>query len=248
MKSLQKTLCLFTMLFSFFMISQQTQAQWSVGSDIMSRYVWRGMDFGASPSIQPYVEYSNSGFAVGAWGAYSVTGSQGQEADLYLSYTFLNDMITIGVTDYFFPNDLMADNYFNYKSGETGHLYEAALSFNGTENLPLSLLIATNFYGDDLDSEGNSRFSSYAELGYSLETATGVSIDVFTGANLTAQSAADKEAELDGFYGNKAGLINVGATAGKEIEITEKFSLPVSASLITNPMAGNIFFVFGISL
>jgi len=122
------------------------------------------------------------------------------------------------------------------------------LSFNGTENLPLSLLIATNFYGDDLDSEGNSRFSSYAELGYSLETGAGVSIDLFAGANLTAQSEADKEAELDGFYGNKAGLINIGATAGKEIEITEKFSLPVSASLITNPMAGNIFFVFGISL
>lgn len=248
MKFLQKTLCLLTMLLSFFMISQQAQAQFSLGTDVMSRYVWRGMDLGASPSIQPYVEYSNGGFAVGAWGAYSVTGSQGQEADLYVGYTFLEDMISVTVTDYFFPCDLMDDNYFNYKGGETGHLFEATLSFNGTENLPLTFLVATNFYGDDLDAEGNNRYSTYAELGYSFATKNDLSLDVFAGANLTAQSEADATAELGGFYGDKAGLINLGLTAGKEVEITEKFSLPMSASLITNPMAGNIFFVFGISL
>ncbi len=248
MKSLQKTLCLLLMLFSFTMISHQTQAQWSIGSDVMSRYVWRGMDLGASPSIQPYVEYSNSGFTVGAWGAYSVNGSQGQEADLYLGYTFLEDMFSVTVTDYFFPSDILDDDYFNYKNGETGHLFEATVSFNGTESLPLSLMIATNFYGDDLNSQGDNRYSTYAELGYAFATKNEISLDVFAGANLTGQSDTDKEAEWGGFYGDKMGIINLGVTAGKELAITEKFALPMSASFICNPMAGNIFFVFGISL
>jgi hypothetical protein len=29
----------------------------SGGADIMSRYVWRGRDFGNSPSIQPCIEF-----------------------------------------------------------------------------------------------------------------------------------------------------------------------------------------------
>jgi hypothetical protein len=51
-----------------------------------------------------------------------------------------------------------------------------------------------------------------------------------------------------GYYGSGPGVINLGITASREIRITETFSLPVSASLITNPQAENIFLVFGISL
>jgi hypothetical protein len=40
----------------------------------------------------------------------------------------------------------------------------------------------------------------------------------------------------------------VGISARKEIPLTEKFALPVSVSLITNPQAGKIYLVFGISL
>jgi len=44
------------------------------------------------------------------------------------------------------------------------------------------------------------------------------------------------------------GIVNLGITLAKEIQITDKFSLPVSGSLITNPTAESIFIVFGISL
>ncbi|HPE87715.1 MAG: hypothetical protein M0O94_04065 [Bacteroidales bacterium] len=228
--------------------SQRIQAQWSTGSDIMSRYVWRGMDFGASPSIQPYIEYANSGFTLGAWGAYSMNGSQGQEADLYLTYSFLKERITVSLTDYFFPNELLKNDYFNFRKGETTHLFEGTILFNGTETFPMTFLVATTLYGDDLDAEGKHRFSSYTELGYGFKTKEGITLDLFAGANLTRQSEADQAAEWDAFYGNKAGLINLGLSAQKEIEITSQFSLPLSVSLMSNPMAGNIFFVFGIHL
>ena len=230
-------------------LSLSAQGEWDFSSDFNSRYVWRGMDFGASPSIQPGITYSHSGFAIGAWGAYSTNGSQGQEADLFLSYTGLNDMISVGVTDYFFPNDTLSNNnYFNYQSNETGHLLEAFIQFNGTDNIPFTLLIASNIYGDDLNGEGKNRFSSYAELGYSFTTKTELGIDLFLGANLTDRSQSDIDAGVGGFYADKAGIVNLGIAASKEIPITEKFALPVSLSLITNPINNNLFMVFGFTL
>ena len=246
--TLNRSIFLLTILI-FAGFSLSAQGEWDFSSDFNSRYVWRGMDFGASPSIQPGITYSHSGFAIGAWGAYSVNGSQAQEADLFLSYTGLNDMISVGVTDYFFPNDTLGNNdYFNYKSNETGHLFEAFIQFNGTENLPLTFLVASNIYGDDLNSAGKSRFSSYAELGYSFTTNTDLGLDIFLGANLTTRSNDDITAGVGGFYADKAGIVNMGITASKDIPITEKFALPVRLSLIANPTNNNIFMVFGFTL
>ena len=115
------------------------------------------------PAIQPYIEYGfgseDHSFAIGAWGAYSLSGTQtGQEADLYLSYT-LKEVFSITLTDYFFPNEESSSfNYFNYNNDwdkidngeeQTGHLIEAAFRFNGTENIPVSLLFAINIWGAD---------------------------------------------------------------------------------------------------
>ncbi len=95
-----------------------------VSCDLMSRYVWRGMDLGASPSIQPGISYSKAGFTVGAWGAYTTNLVALQEADLYLSYTY-KEKFSLTFTDYFFPDETGSDyKYFNYKEKSTGHIFE----------------------------------------------------------------------------------------------------------------------------
>jgi hypothetical protein len=210
--------------------AQDNESPFGIGADIMSRYVWRGLDYGAAPSIQPYLEYSIGGFAIGAWGAYTTSFSTAnvsgiQEMDLYASYT-ISDIITVGVTDYFFPQEIDYNyNYFDYGSDTTGHVIEGMVSFNGLENLPLSLTLGYNLVNDDDNS-------LYIELGYSF---TG--LDVFLGAG-------------NGLYTGDGGfsMVNVGISSSKEIAITDNFSIPVSASLITNPEAKQIHLVFGISL
>ena len=210
--------------------AQNSESPLSIGADIMSRYVWRGLDYGAAPSIQPYLEYSKGGFAIGAWGAYTTSFSKAnesgiQEMDLYASYT-IADIITVGVTDYFFPQEIDYNyNYFDYGSDTSGHVIEGLVSFNGLENLPLSLTLGYNLVNDDDNS-------LYVELGYSF---TGV--DLFLGAG-------------NGLYtgDGEFSVVNIGISSSKEIAITDNFSLPVSASLITNPEAKQIHLVFGISL
>ena len=251
--------------------SQNEKSPWNVGADFVSRYIWRGLNLGgSSPSIQPYVEYGfgneDHSFAVGAWGAYSVSGIQtGQEADLYLSYT-LKDMFSISFTDYFFPDETISRNsYFNYNmnwnkinSGEkaqTGHVVEAAISFNGTDKIPVSLTFAMNIWGADAQKykgvsgvmvpQNRIVMSKYIELGYSTDIKD-VSLDVFTGMVLD-DPKVDK-GEPVGFYGQSSwGVINLGFTLSKEIKITDYYSLPVFGSLVTNPESENIYMVFGIS-
>jgi hypothetical protein len=206
----------------------------NMGVDLMSRYIWRGLDFGASPSIQPYIEYANKcGFTVGYWGAMSTRGNY-SEVDLYAKYTIKGFSI-IG-TDYFFPSDGVPESpslkYFNYKKSTTGHLLEGSLQYKGG---PISLLVGTTFYGADLDSKGAQRYSTYAEVGYSFNCC-GTKFDSFIGMTPT-----------QGLYGNSAGVVNLGLTTYKAVKISDKFDLPVKASLITNPQNGNIFLVLGFS-
>jgi len=220
------------------------------GADIMSRYVWRGRDFGNSPSIQPSIEFSAAGFTVGSWGAFSTNSNNFQEHDIYLSYSFL-DMFSIGVTDYFFPTFPLDEfgyknKYFDYAEETTNHYIEANLNFSGTESFPISISANVFFYGADAKMEldpqfneyvrGDQYYSTYLELGYSGEI-NETSYDLFLGMTTG-----------DGLYGTTLGVVNLGITAHKEVKITEYYSLPVQASFITNPQDENIYFVFGISL
>ncbi len=229
--------------------SQDETSNFSIGADIVSRYIWRGLDLsGPSPHIQPYLEYSfgETGLTLGTWASHSIGGiTTGAEADLYLTYS-LAGMFTVGVSDYYFPSDaaFSRDGYFNYHKETTGHTFEAMLSFDGTEKVPLTVLFAMNFYGaDGTDENGDAAYAKYLELGYSHTMGT-TDVSVFMGAALDDPA---EEKGASGWYGNSAGIINLGTKITKTLSINDRISLPLSTSLIFNPEAENIYVVFAIS-
>jgi uncharacterized protein (TIGR02001 family) len=263
-----KIILIFGMLLSNLSIfAQETSTEPKVdvdfSADLMSRYIWRGLQFGGiSPAIQPGIAIAKSGFEFGAWASYSIGGDNAsEELDLYLSYSTKNEMFTITLTDYFFPLEYGNYNYFDYKKASTGHVYEAMMSFNGTEKIPFSFLAALNFYGADAQKvESNStsadfnmnlgiQYSNYFEIGYSKECKN-YDFDAFAGFTLTNPKSADTLTGYIGesaFYGGGAGVINVGVKLSKEVKISENFSLPLCVQLVTNPRDKKIFFVFGMS-
>ncbi len=235
-----------------------------IGVDMMSRYVWRGIEYsGNGPSIQPSISMNYKGLEVGFWGAYSTNGNNSnQEIDFYVNYTFLKDYITIGFTDYYIANELVSNEFVNYKSDTIGHVLEGSISINGGDKIPLSLLLGVNFYGNDanrIENDPNSnkfnkvvgiQYSTYLELAYST-TISNLSFDAFAGFNLTAPRNADSNTGYlgeSGYYGSKKGLVNLGFTFEKEIKITNSFSIPLNASIITNPLDKHVYFVVGLSL
>jgi hypothetical protein len=233
------------------------ESPFSFGSDFVNRYIWRGVNLGDNtPSIQPNMSLNfgseKHAFSLSTFGAYSMGGQHLQEGDLILSYTF-NEILTLSVTDYFFPSDdiLGSNRYFNYDKDKTGHVYEGLLSFNGTEKIPFSLMFAMNFYGADarkINTDGSDAgifMSKYVEIGYTKEYKN-LSMNLFIGG--TIDDPDETKGEM-GFYGNQSyGVINMGCKLTKEVKITENFSLPLQSQIIINPEQERIFLVFGFSL
>lgn len=200
------------------------------GADVVSRYVWRGTDFGNAPAIQPWGEVSAMGVAIGAWGSYSFSETADTESDLYISYSHSIGDISVGVavTDYYYPSTFAEGEGSSSSVFESdNHLLEGSLSIS----TPWATgLVAYNFYNDDDNS-------TYLRLGVPL-TAGETSIELFGGA-ATGTSA---------WYGNTdASFVDVGVTLSKDLKFGDS-ALPISTSLILNPSSKLTHIVFGLSL
>ncbi len=218
-----------------------------LGADLKSRYIWRGINLGGhTPSIQPFIEYNFAkGWTIGVWGAYSFSEQPNQEVDTYISYTIPNERLNFIFTNYFFPDYSLRNNHYFDFSNDSGHVLEFMGTYFPFKKMPLSFSVATNFYGADkqIDTEGNptdkQSFSTYIETKYTTSLAT-VSLDFFVAGVINNKGK---------YYGDdENSFINIGMAASKEIQITERFALPVDTSLLFNPSQGNIYLVFGISL
>lgn len=243
----RKVLCIAIMFFSAFQLFAQEvkeKAELNLGADFMSRYVWRGVDYGRSPSIQLYLAVATGKFEFGAWGAFTTNGLNIQETDLYVTYSF-SDALSFTLTNYFFTDDgLDENNYFNLDNGRTGHAVEVLVSYSLPGSIPISITGGTIFYGADKVNyyQGNDlsndelNYSTYLEFGYSTSI-SGKEIETFMG--LTTHN---------GLYGDDFGIVNLGITGSDEVKITEVYALPISCSLVFNPQKQNIYIVFGITI
>ncbi len=210
------------------------KAQFSTGVDVVSNYVWRGVQQDLTHTkgtlnIQPSLSYSIGNLKIGTWGSYGILGTV-KEVDLYASYA-ISDLFSVTVTDY---NWNFSQSYFAYGKG-TDHVFEGSISYAGVESFPLSLSLNTMFYGADLKEDGKQAYSTYFELGYPVSE----SASLFLGGSLNASPAYGTE---------KFGITNVGLKLSKSIDITDKFSLPLFGVLGVNPVAKDAFLVVGISL
>ena len=204
----------------------------SIGADVVSRYVWRGADFGESMSVQPGLTFGFRGLEVGAWGSYSVSasGADFNENDLWATYTIGvsgGASIVVGVTDYYFPAP-GAEGF----SSTNSHTLELSAAVTGPERFPVSL------YGGVM-ARNDPDNSVYLEASFPVSVFEDVEVGLVAGM----------VAGASGFYGtDAAAVINLGVSASKAIEITDSFSLPVSVSYIFNPDQDRAFLVFGLSL
>lgn len=229
----------FLILLSFVLLggygSNAIAQQFNLGADIMSRYVWRGTDFGNSPSIQPSIAFSTAGFEIGTWGAFPVSQESFpvEEHDLYLSYAFAtagSGTFSLGVTDYYFPSGGV--KFFNFDGDGLGaHWIEPFLGYSGPESFPISLYGGI-FLHNDPDN------SVYLEASYPF--ALDGTVATFSIGGTPQESV---------FYGtSKAGVLNLGLSVSRSVNLTDEFSLPLVASYILNPYHQKSFLVFGFSL
>lgn len=169
-------------------------AQLSLGADVVSRYLFRGTDYGNAASIQPGISYSLGNIEIGAWSSWSINGVDGfNENDLYLSASL--GPVGLTLTDYFLPVYGGADDFFNYADDAGVHILEISLS-SGVG--AFSVMGALNISGDVDDSK-------YLELGYELFSNEEMSAGLIAGLG-------------DGYYSTDGNFsaVHVGINASKD--------------------------------
>ena len=191
------------------------QAEVGLGADVVSRYIFRGTDFGNAATIQPSLSYSHGSLEIGAWSSWAITGGAANENDLYATYS--NGPIAVTVTDYYFPTAVGAE-FLNFDADGGSH----TLEIMGTVDLEaVSVTGAVNVHGDDDDS-------IYLEVALPLsgEWSEGADVSVAVGAGNGVYTGADTD----------FALVVLSVTASKD---------SYSASYILNPDSELTFLVFG---
>jgi hypothetical protein len=213
----------------------------SAGADIVSKYVWRGVDQGAGASIQPSLGIGYKGFSFGAWGsvpfanpAIFVEPFIPYELDFSLGYS--TGGFSIGITDYYWNGN--AGSYFDYYADN--HLFEGNLAFKFSEKFPLTLSWNTFFAGTmDRDEEDKQQYSTYIEAAYDFSVG---------GLDFTASVGAVPWGALTWLNDRKDFQISsISLLGSKTLEITPTFSVPLFVQCVFSPVTDASHLVIGFS-
>ncbi len=227
---MKKLLTILSLAFALAWTLPASAQEFSFGADIVSRYIFRGIDFGESASVQPSLTFSSGGLEIGTWASYATNpgSADANEHDLWIGYSA--GAFSVGITDYYFPNAGVEFSNFD-GDGEGGHLIEPYASFGGTDSFPVTLYAAYVAHNDPDNSLYINASIPFAVGGMEMSFGIGA-------------SAGESALYLtEGFS-----IIDMVLGASKSIPITDKFELPVSVSYILNPTDDKSFLVFGISL
>lgn len=210
----------------------QDEVETTVSADVVSTYVWRGMECG-SAAIQPTLGIGYKGLTLSAWGSYGlVDTNDAKEFDLTLAYS--TGGFNIGITDYWFNTP--EERYFLYDANKTSHIFEANIGYDFG---PAAIQWFTNFAGNDgYNKDGKRAYSSYVELSAPFKLAS-----VDWSATVGAVPYATDFYGVDGFA-----VTNVSLKATKDIKVTDSFSIPVFAQVAANPSTEKAYLVFGFTL
>lgn len=197
---------------------EESKSSLTAGADFYSNYVWRGSLLGTGPAFQPSVKFTSGIFTAGVWGSFDAAGYA--EADPYISFGFKNGL-SLGLTDYYYPR-----SGGSFTADSTN-----AVEINAGYAIG-SLSLSANYILNKTSVAGSAGDDKYFQASYA-----------FKNFSLTV-GAGDGWHTSDG----KFNVCNIALGTGKEIKITDNFSVPVTGQVIFNPEKNQMFMVVGFSL
>ena len=176
--------------------------------------------------------------SLSGWGTVGFDKDDTKEFDLTVGYSIKG--FSASITDYWFDGGA---GYFHYGARNTSHVFEAQIGYDFDF---IAVNWYTNFAGNDgLNKKGERAYSSYFSLAAPFKLG-GLDWCAEVGATPWATSFYNKSGS-DDFGANGFEIANISLAATKTLDITESYSLPVSAKAIWNPATEGAYFVFGIN-
>ena len=223
--------------------------EWTVGADVTSAYLWRGLNLGGL-ALQPDVMIGYGGLKLEGWANISPKDYTfkefNPELDVTLSYSIYG--LTVGATHYYYFD---GTRYFDYRTPSLADYQAGNYATNQTEvfakfelgelveKVPLNILWATTVGGDDWmelyeDASDPDKltgikraYSSYLEVSFDANLPLGFTLTPAVG--MTPWSGQYTFYEDRGFSVN-----NVSLKLNWELELGDHFALDVYAMGMLN--------------
>ena len=240
---------------SFLPVSAQDEFEATVSADLVSRYMWRGLDM-ANASFQPNLNVAWKGLSLNVAGSTPLEKDGGvQDIDVTLGYSLLG--VNIGVIDYW-TADVDPRNRYFYFGGETAcpHQLEANIGYTCKY---CSLQAYTMFYGNDYKIDGSRAYSTYIELSVPFRLG-GLDWDIRAGVTPMESAGTTYKEQIvtetgktktvtrgDWMYGESFTCNMASVRATKNLEFRH-FKVPVYVELHTNPYLQRANLVLGVSI
>jgi len=230
--------------------AEESSSPFDAGFDLYTSYIWRGAKFGSGPAFQPWASATFGGLEIGAWGSVNASSDEALEMDLYATYGF-DFGLSITVTDYYFGGDWTEFSDMHYIEPSLGYeigdfsftaaymLLPGSAAVQGVDGSPAMLDTATFTIIPAVDAVEAAEATDFAaeadmyfEIGYSFK-----GLDIAVGAGNGQYVSPD-----DDFM-----LCNVTLGTSKDIQISDKFTLPLSGAVTLDPSTGGFYICAGIS-
>lgn len=221
-------------------------AQMDLNLGIHSKYMWRGIELGRTPVVQPELTYDLAPFTIGVFGSYAIDRNAAvyDKIDMYLKFYNETKLGKFSLTarDYYlveFPaykNSFTNYNNWNDSNGPGAHLIEVYAEYSGYN---FDGLIGVNVWNDQANT-------IYMEAGYTFGDAAeyklsrGTLVRLFIGATPGSEKPGP---QIYSYQTSSFAIVNVGVTAQKMLS-----NIPVYASFVVNPRIEQAYLVFGIYL
>lgn len=212
---------------------------------IANNHLWRGIEVsdGLVMCSSLGVHDRNGYVKVGVWNGTNVTGKY-KELNFFAEFTVRRFRLAFWDT-YNFSTDADYNNkeFFNYKAHSTGRFLDCIATYSFGERFPLTLTWSTILFGRDrysLYAAGSKqRYSTYVSAAYRCLERQRWTIDASVGGTFTL---ADRPGDRSTFYSSRPGIIDVRVTVTYDIKITDRYNLPVSSTVMFNPVENRAYF------
>ncbi len=220
----------FALLFSTQAATAQDKFEVSLEAELVSRYIWRGIDLESGASIQPSITLGWKGFYLSAWGNTSITPFDLNEVDITLGYNIGN--FTVEVTDYWWDDgDAKFGDYKN------DHSFDVNFSYYISEKIPLTLSTAVMFYGDSNPETEKNKISAYFNAAYDINCPYGIVLTASIGATTKSFNYIDRSVR---------GITDIALKATKEIKVGRNYSIPIYTQAIFSPVVDKAYLILGV--
>lgn len=217
--------------------SEKLKLEVNISATLISRFIWRGLELGDHPHIQPEVTFSYGNVFLGAWTSHGIAPVAFDQSipgykevipyvgvNLPISESF---KITAMILDHYNPNFGKIGNWSN--KGKGSNTLEARMIVKFWD---FDLMGSVNFYNDE-------DHSNYVELGYTASLPNNYKVRPLVSFTPTKSL----------FNGtDDTAFTQVGIITSKDIRISDKLTIPIKVDFIVNPNLDKFFTAFGLGL